>query len=155
MEFQAFRATEAEKSKLLEQRIRKAREGEARTRDAETLVSQKIEERLLGRNLHPFVKDLLYGPWHKFMVVLVLKEGPGSNAWKQAINTIDVLLWSIQSHEQPGDRQRLARELQQETVRIISDGLLFNRALESVIGELRESKHTQQTGGAYRAPSTV
>ena len=41
------------------------------------------------------------------MVVLVLKEGPGSNAWKQSINTIDVLLWSVEFHEQRGDRKRL------------------------------------------------
>jgi hypothetical protein len=42
------------------------------------------------------------------MVMLVLKEGPGGNAWKQAINTIDVLLWSVQPHEEGGDRDRLA-----------------------------------------------
>ena len=41
------------------------------------------------------------------MVMLVLKEGPGSNAWKQSINTIDVLLWSVEFHEQRGDRKRL------------------------------------------------
>lgn len=38
--------------------------------------------------------------------MLVLKEGPGSNAWKQSINTIDVLLWSVQPHEQTGDKDR-------------------------------------------------
>jgi len=42
------------------------------------------------------------------MVLLVLKEGPGSNAWKQAINTIDVLLWTVQPHEHTGDKDRLA-----------------------------------------------
>lgn len=49
-------------------------------------------------------------------------------------------------------RESLARELQQETVRIISEGLLFSRALESVIGELRVNKQTQQAGGAYQPP---
>jgi hypothetical protein len=39
--------------------------------------------------------------------MLVLKEGPGSNAWKQSINTIDVLLWSVEPHQQRGDRKRL------------------------------------------------
>jgi|TARA_B100000315_G_scaffold242745_1_gene265310 hypothetical protein len=302
-DFQAFRLAETEKAKKRAQRISAVREGEVRSRDAENLVSEKIEERILGRDLDPFIKDLLEGPWHKFMVLLVLKEGPGSNAWKQATNTIDVLLWSVQPHEQAGDRQRLesvnprllnnlrnafriasidqsiidsliaklrkkqeasfqkerkakkpapskastkekavapasgqaasnaeaepkkaahpraesqstgsdledrflqsvdnfavgiwveflaendqsircklaakisaidklifvnrqgvkvvettreslARELQQQTVRIISDGLLFSRALESVIGDLRDSKQTEQSGGAYQA----
>ena len=303
-DFQAFRLAEAERAKQRALRISTAKEGEARSRDAEQLVTEKIEERILGRDLDPFIKHLLEGPWHKFMVLLILKESPGSNGWKQATNTIDVLLWSVQPHEQAGDRQRLesvnprllnnlrkafriasihhkivdslivslrkkqeasfqkegkgkpaasaakvndkgtpsteskvaaepsashpirvenqpetiaaetnaqqlaekflqtvdhlavgiwveflaeddqtircklaakinaidklifvnrqgvkvvettrerlARELQQQTVRIISDGLLFSRALESVIGELRESKQTEQAGGAYR-----
>ena len=44
----------------------------------------------------------------------------------------------------------LARELKDETVKIVSDGALFSRALESVIGNLRESQHEQQTGSAYQ-----
>lgn len=297
-EFRAFRAKEAAKTRQLEQRILKNKESEERLNDINELVSQKIEERILGRDLHPFVVELLETHFHKFMVMLVLKEGPGSNAWKQSINTIDVLLWSVQPHEQEGDRNRLstvnprllnnlrkalritqldaatvdslisqlkdvqeetfggiaeadsastddttgepasdksdqssdnsqdnnnaadpvefkedeigedhpalaqvdslavgmwvefsdaeeqnvrcklaakinaidkyifvnrqgvkvvektrmglARELKDGTVRIISDGALFSRALESVIGNLRETQHEQQTGGAYQ-----
>lgn len=44
----------------------------------------------------------------------------------------------------------LAKELKDGTVRIISDGLLFSRALESVIGNLRDSQHVQRTGSAYQ-----
>jgi hypothetical protein len=297
-DFRTFRAKEAAKTRQLEQRILKNKESEERLSDINELVSQKIEERILGRDLHPFVVDLLETHFHKFMVMLVLKEGPGSNAWKQSINTIDVLLWSVQPHEQDGDRNRLstvnprllnnlrkalritqldaatvdslisqlkevqeetfgsatetetssdsdtsseidpdksdesddasqndkssadpvefkedemgedhpavaqvdslavgmwvefsdaeeqnvrcklaakinaidkyifvnrqgvkvvektrmglARELKDGTVRIISDGALFSRALESVIGNLRETQHEQQTGGAYQ-----
>ena len=46
----------------------------------------------------------------------------------------------------------LARELTDGTVKVISDGLLFSRALESVIGNLRESNTAQQTGSAYQPP---
>jgi hypothetical protein len=44
----------------------------------------------------------------------------------------------------------LALELKQGTVRVISDGLLFSRALESVIGSLRETQTEQHEGGAYK-----
>lgn len=297
-EFRSFRAKEAAKSRQLEQRILKNKESQERLEDINELVSQKIQERILGRDLHPFVVDLLETHFHKFMVMLVLKEGPGSNAWKQSINTIDVLLWSVQPHEQDGDRKRLttvnprllnnlrkalritqleparvdalitelkdvqeetfgaplepevetkaeftlaedgetatieapksedqhvveppsedeidqdhpavhqvdtlsvgmwveftggedqnircklaakinaidkfifvnrqgvkvvektrlglAKELRDSSVRIISDGALFSRALESVIGNLRETQHEQQTGGAYQPNS--
>jgi len=107
-DFRAFRAREAASSRKLEQRILRAKERQERVEDIHELVTQKIEERVLGRDVHDFVVDLLSGPFHKFMVMLVLKEGPGSNAWKQAINTIDVLLWSIQPHEHDGDEERLS-----------------------------------------------
>jgi hypothetical protein len=44
----------------------------------------------------------------------------------------------------------LAGELHDGTVSIISDGLLFSRALESVIGNLRDSQQEQQTSSAYQ-----
>ncbi len=106
-EFRSFRAREAAKTRQLEQRILKNKESQERLEDINELVRQKIQERILGRDLHPFVVNLLETHFHKFMVMLVLKEGPGSNAWKQSINTIDVLLWSVQPHEQEGDRNRL------------------------------------------------
>jgi len=106
-DFRTFRIKEAAKTRKLEQSILKADERKDRLEDIRELVTQKIDERVLGRELHPFVSDLLQDQFHRFMVMLVLKEGPGSNAWKQAINTIDVLLWSVQPHEQEGDRDRL------------------------------------------------
>ena len=106
-DFQSFRLKEAAKTRKLEQRILKASERNDRLDDIHELVTQKVEERILGRELDPFIEELLKGPFYKFMVLLVLKEGPGSNAWKQAINTIDVLLWTVQAHEHAGDRDRL------------------------------------------------
>lgn len=106
-DFRAFRAREAAKTRVLEQRILRAKERQERLSDINELVTQKITERVLGRDLNEFVQILLNGPFHKFMVMLVLKEGPGTNAWKQAVNTIDVLLWTVQNHDQPGDRKRL------------------------------------------------
>ncbi len=106
-DFRSFKAKEIAKTRQLEQSILKSKERKERLGDIEELVSQKINERILGRELDPFVTELLELHFHKFMVMLVLKEGPGSNAWKQSINTIDVLLWSVEFHEQRGDRKRL------------------------------------------------
>jgi hypothetical protein len=105
--FRVFRVQEDAKNQQRRQRTLKASEQNNRLDDVHQLVSEKIEERVLGREIHAFVEDLLKGPFKKFMVMLVLKEGPGSNAWKQAIKTIDVILWSVQPHEQDGDRERL------------------------------------------------
>lgn len=106
-DFRSFRAREAAKTRVLEQRILRAKERQERLDDIHELVTQKVKERVLGRELPQFVEELLEGPFHKFMVMLVLKEGPGTNAWKQAVNTIDVLLWTVQPHEVASDRERL------------------------------------------------
>ena len=106
-DFRTFRAMEAAKTRHLEKRILRAKERNERIDDIHELVTQKIAERILGQEMDPLVEELLNGAFHKFMVMLVLKEGPGSNAWKQAINTIDVLLWTVQPHEHEGDRGRL------------------------------------------------
>lgn len=105
--FRSFRAKEFAKTRVLEQRILRAKERKERLDDIHELVRQKIDERVLGRELPPFIEEMLEGPFHKFMVMLVLKEGPGTNAWKQAINTIDVLLWTVQPHDLASDRERL------------------------------------------------
>ena len=140
-DFRTFRAREAARSRKLEQRILKARECQDRLDDINQLVTQKIDERILGRELHPFIRELLDGPFHRFMVLLVVKEGPGGNAWKQAINTIDVLLWSVQPNKQSGDEQRF------ETVnpRLLNNlrkafriTLMYRSEVDSLITGLRE-----------------
>jgi hypothetical protein len=140
-EFRTFRAKEAAKTRQLEQRILKNKESEDRLEDIRELVSQKIEERILGRDLHPFVVELLETHFHKFMVMLVAKEGPGSNAWKQSINTIDVLLWSVQPHKQEGDRNRLATvnpRLLNNLRKALRITQLDTEAVDNLITQLKE-----------------
>ena len=68
------------------------------------------------------------------------------------INAIDKFIFVNRQGVKVVEKTRLglARELKDGTVRFISDGPLFSRALESVIGNLRESQKEQQSGGAYR-----
>ena len=106
-DFRLFRARLAAKSHHLEQRIMRANERDERIEDIRELADQKIAERILGRDLPAFIQEFLDEVYHKFMVMLLLKEGPGSNAWKQAINTIDVLLWTVQPKDHADDRARL------------------------------------------------
>ena len=106
-DFQSFQAQETTKTQQPRRRNLEDSERRYRLDDIHRLVSEKIEERVLGWEIHTFVDELLKGSFKKFMVMLVIKEGPGSNAWRRAINTFDVMLWSVQPHEQAGDRERL------------------------------------------------
>ena len=106
-EFRKFIAEETAKTRHLEQTIIKKKDREDVLDEINELVTQKIDERILDRELDTFIADLLQNPFHKFMELLVLEEGPDSSAWKQAINTIDVLLWTVEPHDQSGDREKL------------------------------------------------
>lgn len=90
----------------LEQRIRESEDHSDRLEDVRKFVTQKIDERILNDNLDPSIRTLLHTNFHDFLVKLVLKEGPGGSSWKPVMSTIDVLLWTVKSEKQPGDRDR-------------------------------------------------
>ena len=98
------------------------------------------------------VENLNVGTWVEFV-----GEDDNNTRCKLAakINAIDKYIFVNRQGVKVVEKSKigLARELQDGTVSIISDGLLFSRALESVIGNLRDSQHEQQTGSAYQ-PAT-
>ena len=69
------------------------------------------------------------------------------------INVIDKYIFVTQQGVKVVEKTRagLARELKDGTVKLISDGLLFSRALESVIGSLRASQQ-EQSEDAFQPP---
>ena len=95
------------------------------------------------------VDKLSVGVWVEF-----LGEGDQTIRCKLAakINAIDKYIFVNRQGVKVIEKTRmgLARELKDGTVKMISEGLLFSRALESVIGNLRISQQEQQTGGAYQ-----
>jgi len=70
---------------------------------------RKIDERILDKNLHPDVKNFLDNYFHKFLVQVILREGPGGISWRPVMNTIDVLLWTVQRERQERDLKRFIK----------------------------------------------
>ncbi len=92
-----------------EQRILAASELDERLAEINAYVSRKINERILEEQIHPLVETILKEHIHKFLVKLVLREGPGSQSWNAVIHTIDVLLWTVQPGKHEGDFERLKK----------------------------------------------
>jgi hypothetical protein len=86
------------------------------------------------------VENLNVGTWVEFV-----GEDDNNTRCKLAakINAIDKYIFVNRQGVKVVEKSKigLARELQDGTVSIISDGLLFSRALESVFGNLRDSQH--------------
>lgn len=107
--FQKFRQQYQEKHGDLEQRILDTDVAKDRLQAISEYVRQKINERLVKKNLDPSIRALLDTEIQEFLVRLVMREGPGGAGWKPAINTIDILIWTVQVDKEDGDRERFEK----------------------------------------------
>jgi hypothetical protein len=106
-EFLAYTGDERRRSELLEQRTRDAEEGRAKAELARKQVEEALNQRLLGRTLPEVVVRLLHEAWSKVLLLGCLKHGVESAEWQAALQTMDDLIWSVESHEAPEARARL------------------------------------------------
>lgn len=106
-DFMAFVGDERRRSELLEQRTRDAEEGSAKAELARREVEQALNERLLGKVLPEVVVRLLREAWSKVMMLTCLKHGTDSEEWRDVLQTMDDLIWSVEPHDEPEARLRL------------------------------------------------
>lgn len=121
-DFMAFTGDERRRSELLEQRTRDAEEGSAKAELARREVEQALNERLLGKTLPEVVVRLLQEAWSKVLMLTCLKHGVNSLEWQAALQTMDELVWSVEPHEEPEDRQRLL-ELVPSLLKALREGM--------------------------------
>ncbi|WAG79969.1 DUF1631 domain-containing protein [Metapseudomonas furukawaii] len=121
-EFLAYTGDERRRSELLEQRTRDAEEGRAKAELARKRVEEALNQRLLGRTLPEVVVRLLREAWSKVLLLSCLKHGVESAEWQAALQTMDDLIWSVESHEAPEARARLL-ELVPGLLKSLRDGL--------------------------------
>ncbi|MCO6058235.1 DUF1631 domain-containing protein [Pseudomonas sp. MOB-449] len=121
-EFLAYTGDERRRSDLLEQRTRDAEEGRAKAELARRRVEDALNQRLLGRTLPEVVVRLLQEAWSKVLLLTCLKHGVESPEWQSALQTMDDLIWSVESHDAPEARARLL-ELVPGLLKALREGL--------------------------------
>ncbi len=108
-EFRYFKRHKLLASQETENRLMQADDREERLDEIRQYARRKIVERILDPHLPEFVKEFLENMFHKFLVHIILREGPGGVSWRPVMNTIDVLLWTVQSERVPEDKERFAK----------------------------------------------
>ena len=108
-EFREFKKKEAEAAAIVNSNLSNADEREQRISEIQEYAHRKIDERVLDKELHPDVRRFLNEYFHKFLVQVILREGPGGISWRPVMNTIDVLLWTVQRDRQKGDLERFIK----------------------------------------------
>src|SRR5687768_15892286 len=73
-------------------------------KDAEDEIRKRYEE---GKTQRP-VLDFLVTLWVKHLLIVHLQNSPESDVWKSALETMDVLIWSVKPKTDPVERKKLA-----------------------------------------------
>jgi hypothetical protein len=106
-DFLAFTSDERRRSELLEQRLRDAEEGRAKTELARRRVERALNQALLGKTLPPTVVTFVQDAWSKVLLLTCLKHGDQSAEWQADVQTMEQLIWSVQRHQDTESSLRL------------------------------------------------
>jgi len=117
-EFTEFYSTERRRSELVEQRVRDAEEGRARTQQARLQIKQELNQRLLGKTLPETVVQLLQDNWSQVLLLRLLKHGDDSSEWHSNLQLVDDLIWSVGEHQEQTDGIRLKEMIPQLVSRL-------------------------------------
>ncbi|HZP92702.1 MAG TPA: DUF1631 family protein [Burkholderiales bacterium] len=120
---------------------------------AKTVAQAEIKVRLRGRDVPRQVSEFLVEEWVKFLIVVEVKFGESSDDWKKALETMDLLIWSVEPKSTAEDRRRLVSTVP-ELLKRLAAGLQTAGVEEAVrtrfFNELRKL-HTEMISRAAAA----
>jgi hypothetical protein len=116
-------AREREESQLQMKRVQQELELRERKHSARHLVMEAIEERLSGNGPVPeAISSLMYEGWQQVLLAAYLREGKDGPEWRDAMRTVDRLVWSVQPKIEYEDRRELLRSIP-ELLRTLREAL--------------------------------
>ena len=89
---------------------------------AKTVAQTEIKMRLRASKLPRVVLDFLLRQWIKVLLLIQVKEGEDSDAWKSALETMDLLIWSVEPKDTREERRELVGKVP-ELLRRLVDAL--------------------------------
>ncbi len=122
-EFSAFFDTEELGAEVAEERTNQVMRGKEQLKVAKMHVSNEINTRLaLMHEVPEVVQVLLHEGWKDVLLLLYLRQGVESEMWAKGIETMDVLLWSVEPKSQPAERKELLKKTP-NLLRALREGL--------------------------------
>jgi len=108
-DFSQFVTGEKHKSDLIERRTRDAEEGLGKIQRARADVGKLVNDRAAGKVLPSAVVGLLREGWGNYLFLLYVKKGNESEAWGNAVQVVDDLIWSVDKDAGFGHRSELLK----------------------------------------------
>jgi hypothetical protein len=111
--FSAFVESHHKRAELAEQRAAEATRGREKLQEARRIAAREILKRIDERNLPPVVHTVLSRPWANYLVLTLLRQGEGSDEWRNALRFADEFVWSAQPKTSESEHARLRALLPQ------------------------------------------
>ncbi len=95
-ELRTFVSKDSKRSVLVEQRVREAESGKAKTRKAKLQVQSLINQKACGLRLPSEAGKFISDTWSKVLTLRWVKHGESSDPWMNSVAVLDDLLWALQ-----------------------------------------------------------
>ena len=118
----------------VEQRTTEQAAAQARTSKSRKFVKKLLKSRLTGRSLPKDLARFLVDDWQQVLFICHLRHGQDSQHWRDAVRTLDGLIWCVQPITGPQAQERLEKLLP----------VLYGRIASGLELEQSTSEHAQQ-----------
>ncbi|MBI3529635.1 MAG: DUF1631 domain-containing protein [Betaproteobacteria bacterium] len=78
---------------------------------SKTMAQFEVKARIQAGEMPRPVIEFLVQQWVKLLLVVHVKRGQHSHAWKNSLATMDLLIWSVQAKHTPEERSKMATEV--------------------------------------------
>jgi len=105
-ELRHFVNKEKKKRNQVEQRVKETEQGKARTTEAKQTVQNLINQKACGLRLPADSGHFVSDAWSRVLVYIFITQGAESQAWVNAVESLDDLLWALQPLSNEADIAR-------------------------------------------------
>ncbi|HFD81010.1 MAG TPA: DUF1631 domain-containing protein [Gammaproteobacteria bacterium] len=106
-DFEGYLEKEQQQAQARAERSVRTMEGQERLEVARSTTMEEIEPRLEDDENLDFIREFVSTHWKNLLFLTCARDGKDSEAWKQAVTTMDELIWSVKPKRTPEERKRL------------------------------------------------
>lgn len=117
-DFEQFLSEEARLSEERAHESTQAMEKKEQVLVARAVAREEVQRRAESEELRDVVKGFLITHWSNLLFLFCAREGADSDNYRQAVETMDDLIWSVAPKQTAADRKRLVRLLPKLLLRL-------------------------------------
>jgi hypothetical protein len=106
-ELESYLAAEKQRADELTGRSAQVVQTREQEEIARIMAHDEVKRRLEAHRLPQLIREFLSHQWEAVLTLTYQKSGEDSQAWNEALETMDELIWSVVTKEVPDDRKKL------------------------------------------------